>query len=72
MILCVCQTITDREVDAAIRDGARSIADVTRACGAAKDCGCCRPVIAERIDRACDGDCSDCPGLGPALASAAL
>ena len=46
MILCICQSVTDRDVDAAIRGGARSVAAVTRACGAARDCGGCRPAKA--------------------------
>jgi bacterioferritin-associated ferredoxin len=72
MILCICQSVSDREVDAAIRDGARSVADVSRACGAARDCGCCRQAIEQRIHRGCESACADCPRLTPELASAAL
>jgi bacterioferritin-associated ferredoxin len=72
MILCICQSVTEREVDAAIRDGARSLADVSRACGAGSDCGCCARTIEQRIDRACGGDCSICPRRDAELASAAL
>lgn len=72
LILCICQSVSDREIDAIIRDGARSLADVSRACGAGGDCGCCRRVIEQRIDRACGGNCADCPRREPELASAAL
>jgi len=72
VILCVCQSVTDREVDAAIREGARSLAEIARACGAGTDCGCCTRVIEQRIDGACAGDCSICPRTQPELASAAL
>jgi len=72
MILCICQSVTDREIDAAIRSGAHSVADVSRACGAGDDCGCCRGSIEQRIERACGGNCADCPGRKPELASAAL
>ena len=72
MILCICKAVTDREVDAAIRDGARSVAEVSRACGAGRDCGCCVRTIEQRIDRACAGDCSICPRPDAELASAAL
>jgi bacterioferritin-associated ferredoxin len=72
MVLCICQSVTDREVDAAIREGARSVAAVTRACGAARDCGCCRSAIERRLERACEGACADCPRRTPELASAAL
>jgi bacterioferritin-associated ferredoxin len=72
LILCICQSVTDREIDALIRDGARSLADVSRDSGAGGDCGCCRRIIEQRIDRACSGSCSDCPRREPELASAAL
>jgi bacterioferritin-associated ferredoxin len=72
MILCICQSVTDREVDAAIRDGAHSLADVSQACGAGGDCGSCRRSIRERIEFACSRNCSDCPRREPELASAAL
>jgi len=72
MILCICQSVTDREIDAAIRNGAHSLADVSRACGAGGDCGCCRGSIEQRIERACSGNRTDCPRRQPELASAAL
>ena len=72
LILCVCHSVTDREIDAAIRDGARSLADVSRVSGAGSDCGCCRSVIEQRIDRVCGRNCADCPRRERELASAAL
>jgi len=72
MILCICQAVTDREIDAAIRNGAHSLADVSRACGAGGDCGCCRGSIEQRIERAGSGNRADCPRRQPELASAAL
>jgi len=72
VILCICQAVSDREVDAAIRDGARSLADVARACGAGRQCGCCRPAIERRVDSACASACEDCPRFAPELASAAF
>jgi len=72
MILCICQAVTDREVDAAIRDGARSVGEVSRACGAGDDCRGCVRTIEQRIDQACAGDCSICPRRDAELASAAL
>jgi bacterioferritin-associated ferredoxin len=71
MILCICQSVTDHDVDAAIRNGARSLAEVSRACGAGSDCGCCRAVIERRVERACGGSCADCPRRPAELASAA-
>ena len=71
MILCVCQSVTDREVEAAIRNGARSLSDVSRACGAGTDCGCCQGVLEQRLEKSCGNGCADCPRRPPALASAA-
>jgi len=72
MILCICQSVTDREIDAAILEGAHSLADVSRACGAGGDCGCCKGSIEQRIQRACTVNCADCSRREPELASAAL
>ena len=72
MVLCICRSVTDREVDAAVRDGARSLGDVAEMNGAGTDCGCCRKVLEQRIERACAGDCANCPRSSGALASAAL
>jgi len=72
MVLCVCQAVSDREVDAAIREGARSLAEVARVCGAGTDCGCCQTAIERRIEQACSGSCADCPRQRHELASAAL
>ncbi|HWJ65083.1 MAG TPA: (2Fe-2S)-binding protein [Nocardioides sp.] len=41
MIVCQCRVVTDRDVDAALADGARSVAAVCRSTGAAQDCGSC-------------------------------
>jgi bacterioferritin-associated ferredoxin len=62
MILCVCQAVTDREVDAAVRGGAQSVDAVAACCGAGTDCGACRDAIQERIENAC----SACPRRGSA------
>jgi len=72
MILCICQAVTDREVDAAIRAGAHSLAEVSKACGAGGNCGSCQHTIRERIKGACGRNCADCPRREPELASAAL
>lgn len=41
MIVCHCKVVTDRDVDAAISDGARSVGAVCRSTGAAQECGSC-------------------------------
>jgi bacterioferritin-associated ferredoxin len=41
VIVCQCRVVTDRDVDAALSDGARSVGAVCRSTGAAQDCGSC-------------------------------
>lgn len=51
MYVCICTAIREREVDAAVRAGARSPADVFRACGKSPQCGTCACDMRERIAR---------------------
>lgn len=41
MIVCHCKVVSDRDVHAALADGARSVSAVCRRTGAATDCGAC-------------------------------
>ena len=41
MIVCHCGVVSDREVSAALDDGARTLTAVCRATGAAQGCGAC-------------------------------
>jgi bacterioferritin-associated ferredoxin len=49
MYICICRAIRDREVDAAVRAGARRPVDVFRACGKRPQCGTCACDMRERI-----------------------
>lgn len=49
MYICICRAIRDREVDAAVRAGARRPVDVFRACGKSPQCGTCACDMRERI-----------------------
>ncbi len=74
MVLCICRAVSEREIDAAVRGGARSVDAVGACCGAGTDCGACREAIEERIADSC-GACprrglSDCRSSPGALASA--
>ena len=60
MVLCICRAVTDREIDAAVHAGARSVDAVGACCGAGTDCGACREAIAQRIE----DSCAACPRLG--------
>ena len=41
MIVCHCRVVSDRDVARALSDGARTLAAVCRATGAAQECGSC-------------------------------
>jgi bacterioferritin-associated ferredoxin len=45
MIICECTGTTDTTVREIARDGARTVAEVTRRCGAGGGCQSCRPYI---------------------------
>lgn len=55
MIVCLCKNVSCRAVDASIEDGAYTVEDLGRACGAGTDCGGCHGELEERLERAaCD------------------
>jgi bacterioferritin-associated ferredoxin len=41
MYVCVCQAVTENEVNAEVALGARSVADIGERCGAGTGCGMC-------------------------------
>ncbi len=49
MIVCVCRGVSDRTVRALIAAGARTRAEVRKACGAGTDCGKCCAMLAELL-----------------------
>ena len=61
MIVCHCKGLSDRDIRAAVRDGARSCRQVGRACEAGRACGGCRPTIRELIQDESDSEAG--PGL---------
>ena len=54
MYVCVCNGVTDAEVNEAIDGGAKTRLDVTHACGAGGDCGSCHRTIDEMLESKCD------------------
>ena len=50
MYICNCRAIRERDVDAAVRAGARRPVDVFRACGKSPQCGSCACEMRQRID----------------------
>ena len=65
MIICLCHAVRDRDLDAAIAEGAESVEEVGEECGAGTGCGTCIPEIEDRLEQAgrgCDrGGAGDCP-----------
>lgn len=45
MYVCVCNAVTDRSINAAIKRGASSVADLMVACDAGTCCGACHPEL---------------------------
>jgi bacterioferritin-associated ferredoxin len=60
MVVCHCRGVSDRQVRAAIDDGARTLAEVGARCGAAQECGGCRFTVKDLLALAPEG----CPMLG--------
>jgi bacterioferritin-associated ferredoxin len=52
MYVCTCARVRERELRAAIREGAHSVESVGAACGAGIRCGLCHEQIAELIAKA--------------------
>ena len=52
MLVCHCRRVCDRTIRECIRDGAASIEEVGRACGAGTGCGGCQPTIASLLSKA--------------------
>jgi bacterioferritin-associated ferredoxin len=51
MIVCFCHPTSDRDVDAVIDEGARTVEDIGRRCGAGTGCGSCVEDLRERLSQ---------------------
>ena len=61
MIVCVCHPTSDRDLDAIIDDGARTVEEISRRCGAGTGCGACVDELRERLLAKGAGPCGrDC------------
>lgn len=52
MYVCLCHSITDRQIRAAVARGARSLVDVQRDLAVATGCGTCRECAEQVIEEA--------------------
>ena len=50
MYVCICNAITDQEIERAIADGHVTASAVYSACGVAPQCGTCSEQITEMIE----------------------
>jgi bacterioferritin-associated ferredoxin len=62
MIVCACHPASDRDVDAVIDEGARTVEDIGRRCGAGTGCGACIDELRDRLAakgaNGCPRDCA--------------
>lgn len=76
MYVCLCKAVSDREVKAAIADGAGTVDEVGEACGAGTGCGACRPMIHDMLEAeglaACGRECAPCADCPPSRIPLAL
>ena len=63
MYICICRAIRDREVDAAVRAGARRPADIFRACGKSPQCGTCACDMRQRIEQTIKNEQAVAPAM---------
>lgn len=49
MFICICNAITERDVQAAVADGADSLSDLQAQLGIATSCGCCAETAAQYL-----------------------
>jgi len=50
VIVCHCRRITDRQIRKIVREGASSVGEVARHCGAATGCGGCATMVHEIVN----------------------
>jgi bacterioferritin-associated ferredoxin len=49
MIVCLCKSVSDRQVASAIADGACSVEQIVRCTGAGTGCGTCRGSLSQAL-----------------------
>lgn len=53
MIVCHCTGMTDRDIHRLIADGATTVSEITRRCGAGRTCPPCRAELSGILAEAC-------------------
>ena len=62
MIVCMCHPASDRDIDAIIDDGARTVEEIGQRCRAGTGCGACVEELRDRLlakgANGCGRDCA--------------
>ena len=62
VLVCVCHPTSDRDLEAVIDDGARTLQEIGQRCGAGTGCGACvdelRDRLASKGANGCSRDCA--------------
>ena len=57
MIVCLCRGVSERHIEDTVAAGAKTVGEVSRACGAATDCGACHSLVAALVEEASNAVC---------------
>jgi bacterioferritin-associated ferredoxin len=61
VLICLCHPTSDRDLDAVIDDGARTVSEIGQRCGAGTGCGACVDELRDRLVlRGANGCVRDC------------
>ena len=61
VLVCICHPTSDRELESVIDDGARTVQEIGRRCGAGTGCGACVDELRERLTaKGANGCARDC------------
>jgi len=71
MFICVCNAITERDVLAAVAEGAQSLSDLQGQLGLASCCGACADLAQEYLPGGCYAASRDAPSSSALIAQAA-
>ena len=62
MLVCLCFPTSDRDIESAIEEGAQTVAEIGRRCGAGTGCGACVDELRDRLTakgaNVCTRDCA--------------
>jgi bacterioferritin-associated ferredoxin len=63
MIVCVCKAVSERQIRAAVNDGATCVRDLARNLGLGTCCGKCLPEAQATISKTLAAGASTAPGM---------